>query len=60
MVRRVARNFSSVVTRSAANTFQGMKPGDALKARKLAPHIYETRAEARLALTAGIRKQGGD
>jgi propionate CoA-transferase len=32
------------------NTFLRMKLGDALKKRKLAPHIYETREEAKKAL----------
>jgi propionate CoA-transferase len=51
MVRRVVRKFYSGVTRYTTNTFLRMKLGDALKKRKLAPHIYETRDEARKALS---------
>lgn len=50
MVRRVVKKFYSGVTRYTTNTFLRMKLGDALKKRKLAPHIYETRGEARQAL----------
>jgi len=50
MVKRVVKKFYSGVTRYTTNTFLRMKLGDALKKRKLAPHIYETRSEARKAL----------
>jgi propionate CoA-transferase len=50
MVRRVVKKFYTGVTRYTTNTFLRMKLGDALKKRKLAPHIYETREEARKAL----------
>lgn len=50
MVRRVVRKYYSGVTRYTTNTFMRMKLGEALNRRKLAPHIYETRDEARQAL----------
>ena len=50
MVKRVVKKFYSGVTRYTTNTFLRMKLGDALKKRKLAPHIYETRDEARKVL----------
>ncbi len=50
MVRRLVRKFYTGVTRYTTNTFLRMKLGEALKKRKLAPHIYETREEAREAL----------
>jgi propionate CoA-transferase len=50
MVRRLVKKFYSGVTRYTTNTFLRMKLGEALKKRKLAPHIYETREEAREAL----------
>jgi propionate CoA-transferase len=50
MVKRVVKKYYSGVTRYTTNTFLRMKLGDALKKRKLAPHIYETRDEARKAL----------
>jgi propionate CoA-transferase len=53
MVRRVVRKFYSGVTRYTTNTFLRMKLGEALKKRQLAPHIYETREEARQALGGG-------
>jgi len=50
MVRRVVKKFYSGVTRYTTNTFLRMKLGEALNKRRLAPHIYETRDEAREAL----------
>ncbi len=47
MVKRLVERFYTGVTRYTTNTFLRMKLGDALKERKLAPHIYETREEAR-------------
>jgi propionate CoA-transferase len=52
MVKRVVKKYYSGVTRYTTNTFLRMKLGDALKKRKLAPHIYETRDEARKALVS--------
>ncbi len=52
MVKRVVKKFYSGVTRYTTNTFLRMKLGDALKKRKLSPHIYETRDEARRALVS--------
>ncbi len=51
MVKRLVEKFYTGVTRYTTNTFLRMKLGDALKERKLAPHIYETRDEARKALS---------
>jgi len=51
MVKRLMDGYYTGVTRYTTNTFLRMKLGDALKERKLAPHIYETRAEARKALS---------
>jgi propionate CoA-transferase len=53
MVGRLVDRFYTGVTRYTTNTFLRMKLGDALKERKLAPHIYETREEAREALDRG-------
>ncbi len=50
MVKRLVDRYYTGVTRYTTNTFLRMKLGDALKERKLAPHIYETRHEARKAL----------
>lgn len=50
MVKRLMDTCYSGVTRYTTNTFLRMKLGDALKERKLAPRIYETRQEARTAL----------
>lgn len=54
MVKRLMDTCYTGVTRYTTNTFLRLKLGDALKQRKLAPHIYETREEARKAL--GHRK----
>ena len=53
MVGRLMDRFYTGVTRYTTNTFLRMKLGDALKEHKLAPHIYETREEARKALNRG-------
>ncbi|HRT46279.1 MAG TPA: CoA-transferase, partial [Desulfomonilia bacterium] len=53
MVKRLVDAFYTGVTRYTTNTFLRLKLGDALKKRKLAPHIYETREEARKALDHG-------
>jgi propionate CoA-transferase len=50
MVKGLVDRFYSGVTRYTTSTFLRMKIGDALKERKLAPHIYETRKEAETAL----------
>jgi propionate CoA-transferase len=47
MVRWVTDNFYSTVTRYTTSGFLRVKLGDALGRRQLAPHIYETAAEAR-------------
>lgn len=46
MVERVVESFYSSVTRYTTSAFIRMKLGDALLNRDLAPHIYETDAEA--------------
>lgn len=53
MVKRLMDTCYTGVTRYTTNTFLRLKLGDALKQRKLAPHIYETREEARKALGHG-------
>ena len=50
MVKALVEKFYSGVTRYTTSTFYRMKIGDALKERAVAPHIYETRVEARDAL----------
>jgi propionate CoA-transferase len=50
MVNYVVSEFYENVTRYTTSTFLRMKIGDDLKKRGLAPHIYETREEARRAL----------
>jgi len=53
MVKGLVDRFYSKVTRYTTSTFLRMKIGDALKKRDVAPHIYESRTEARRALTKG-------
>ncbi len=50
MVKHVMQYYEGV-TRYTTSTFLRMKLGDELQKRDLAPHIYETREEARAALT---------
>ncbi|MGC9323249.1 MAG: acyl CoA:acetate/3-ketoacid CoA transferase [Desulfomonilia bacterium] len=49
-VKRIVKKFYTGVTRYTTNTFFRMKLGDALKKRKLPPHIYESHEQARRAL----------
>jgi propionate CoA-transferase len=49
MVRNAATYYESV-TRYTTSTFLRMKLGDELQKRGVAPHIYESREEARKAL----------
>jgi hypothetical protein len=42
----VVDRYYTGVTRYTTSTFLRMKIGDALKERKMAPHIYESREEA--------------
>jgi len=49
-VRRIVKKFYTGVTRYTTNTFFRAKLGDALRKRKLPPHIYESREQARRAL----------
>jgi len=50
MVKFLVNNYYSEVTRYTTSTFLRMKLGDAMQKRNLAPHIYESSAEARKAL----------
>jgi propionate CoA-transferase len=50
MIKYVMR-FYDRVTRYTTSTFLRMKLGDELQKRDLAPYIYETREEARKALS---------
>jgi propionate CoA-transferase len=50
MVRRVVDRHYSGVTRYTTSAFMRMKIGEALNSRGVAPHIYESRDEARSAL----------
>ena len=52
MVKHVTK-FYETVTRYTTSTFLRMKLGDELQKRGVAPHIYESREEARRALTGG-------
>jgi propionate CoA-transferase len=49
MVKHVTK-FYATVTRYTTSTFLRMKLGDELQKRGVAPHIYESREEARRAL----------
>ena len=53
MVKGLVTRYYTGVTRYTTSTFLRMKIGEALKERKMAPHIYETRTEAELALKGG-------
>lgn len=50
MVQYVVSNFYSDVTRYTTSAFLRMKLGDELKKRQMAPHIFQSREEARQAL----------
>ena len=50
MVKYVVSEFYTDVTRYTTSAFLRMKLGDELKSRDLAPHIFQTKEEARLAL----------
>ncbi len=56
MVKGLVDRFYTGVTRYTTSTFLRMKIGHALKQREVAPHIYESREEARKVL-AGARKR---
>jgi propionate CoA-transferase len=47
MVKYLVNTYYSGVTRYTTSTFLRMKLGDALKKRDVAPHIYESSAEAK-------------
>jgi propionate CoA-transferase len=50
MVKGLVEHFYSGVTRYTTSAFLRMKIGDALNRRDVAPHICESREEARRAL----------
>jgi propionate CoA-transferase len=50
MVKQLVDHYYSGVTRYTTSTFLRMKLGDALQKRDVAPHIYESSAEAQQAL----------
>jgi len=50
MVKFVVSKYYSDVTRYTTSAFLRMKLGDELKRRHLAPHIFQTKEEARQAL----------
>ncbi|HOP48173.1 MAG TPA: CoA-transferase [Desulfobacteraceae bacterium] len=50
---KYAAGFYESVTRYTTSTFLRMKLGDELEKRGVAPHIYESREEARKSLNAG-------
>lgn len=49
-INDLGKRYFTSVTRYTTSTFMRMKLGEALKERKMAPHIYETREEAENAL----------
>ncbi len=53
MVHGLVKRYYTGVTRYTTSAFLRMKLGEALKARKMAPHIYESRREAELVLKGG-------
>ncbi len=50
MVKGLVDRYYTGVTRYTTSAFLRLKIGDALKERRMAPHIYETRQEAEMAL----------
>jgi propionate CoA-transferase len=54
MVKRLVDRYYSGVTRYTTSAFLRMKIGDALIKRSVAPHIYESREEAKKALKGGF------
>jgi propionate CoA-transferase len=50
MVKYVVSEYYSDVTRYTTSAFLRMKLGDELKRRQMAPHIFQSRDEARQAL----------
>jgi propionate CoA-transferase len=50
MVKALVNRYYTGVTRYTTSTFLRMKIGEALKERRLSPHIYESREEAEAAL----------
>jgi propionate CoA-transferase len=55
MVKDVMSRFYENVTRYTTSAFLRMKVGEGLKLRGVAPHIYESREEARKGLGSGNR-----
>ena len=56
MVKGLVDRYYTGVSRYTTSTFLRMKIGEALKERKMAPHIYETRDEAETALKGAGKK----
>jgi propionate CoA-transferase len=52
MVQYLVDRYYCATTRYTTSTFLRMKLGDALSRRDVAPHIYESREEARRVLDA--------
>jgi len=50
MVRRIVKKYYTRVTRYTTNAFFRVRFGEALKRRKLPPHIYESQDQAKKAL----------
>jgi propionate CoA-transferase len=58
MVKHVVARYYSRVTRFTTSAFLRLKLGDALRQRDVAPHIFESREEARAALEGKERPTG--
>ena len=58
MVKGLVDRYYTGVSRYTTSTFLRMKIGAALEERKMAPHIYESRAEAEQALKGGGTSEG--
>ena len=54
-VKDLVSRFYENVSRYTTSAFLRMKLGDGLEARGLAPHVYESREEAR----KGLNREGG-
>ena len=58
MVKGLVDRFYSGVTRYTTSAFLRMKLGDALQGRQVAPHVYESEAEAQRHLRELGRRRG--
>jgi len=59
MVKKLVARFYSGVTRYTTGAFLRMKLGEALEKRSVAPHIYESREEAKRALESSRHASQG-